>query len=1181
METKQIQTNVFTDGLNTDLHPLTTPNTVLTDCINGTIITYNGNEYILQNDMGNYQLSKAKLPADYIPIGIKEYGNIVYIVSYNPLDKKCQIGSYPSPQTLFDNTPHGSKDNEQYHGIDIPTLDDEWEWSDKSAINKGITLRGQQYVTNVFFSKLKTETNITVLLPETGDIKNTFLNPGDKYYLQVDDQNQTWKFQRCEYYTLTESKEIIKIKNDLINADKNAFSGTFSNNVKWETPGWIGYKPILLEPESFDLYLTNLKIPSFTEQGDAEIEIQGQLIINSNIWEQYYKNIKVYFEILGNGTSIIEQPSSQYIECEDDIISYTNKNNILTYNYTVKIKDLMDSYSFVIRATPYVIDGYYGFIYDNLSTTYTIDSGVIQDINTIQCFDIYKYFINDSGVTINFSIECPISKLGALTCLYRIWAFNDGLQDVHEAIGLTSMDSLNMFGQNILSINWDGEFQKEEIYLFELAFGNWEKQENSTDLTFKIMYHNVQVLITSELLNDFYFTTNRFQELSLSEWTSNLSNHVNVIKTVDNLTVNGKIYDWCVNVKDTNKLLDKTFYETPSNNLGDITDDNSIGTTVKKIVDKTYIEEGNEYFGISNVAFGTLTYIMEQPKIFGNIGMWKNTEWKNTTVSDVTSIINESASTKSYLSKERVFNETINDTTAEIMYGRYRVKLFKSEKHTVNDGTRWYLYKNLIYGLPLFAKETDSYKWKWDVVPILQQKNLNQIDYDWTTERLETLQKNVSTQFANCSTGMWKIYQSSSYDDRTIGYFEQYKLEGFDVYKLTFNKDAKPDVTFNFNWPQATKFDNKLTSLKNNPWWGIPIYIETKITGVSAGLNEKTWIFPQNEKTNSHETGNCQNSVLLTIPCNNNTVRSLAVINFLSNTYCTGGRFNTDNGTFNSSWLISNNEILKQGITNLYSDQNKVQYTSQSIAMFLFALGIHLYGIYDVKKVNKIIPNDYETEYITEVSNVFTVSYTRHDTLNQILYKNVDLTKNWTAKSFQDCTDNIHKTICGENNYTTPYSIDLTSINLYESCIPVNKTVTTKLVPYSYTISELTYLDEWYNSFISQLSNAFKNVINNFITTDIDINKVHTDFSGSFNFKNTLETIANSLRFEYKDSAGKFYYNDLPEPTVGIRTADWHGDDFIRSLDWSNIINWDTLYTALKPEPYFEENELKNKNGDN
>ena len=48
MDTKQAQINVFTEGLNTDLHPLTTPNNILTDCINGTVITYNGNEFILR-----------------------------------------------------------------------------------------------------------------------------------------------------------------------------------------------------------------------------------------------------------------------------------------------------------------------------------------------------------------------------------------------------------------------------------------------------------------------------------------------------------------------------------------------------------------------------------------------------------------------------------------------------------------------------------------------------------------------------------------------------------------------------------------------------------------------------------------------------------------------------------------------------------------------------------------------------------------------------------------------------------------------------------------------------------------------------------------------------------------------------------------------------------------------------
>lgn len=89
--TKQQAINTFTGGLNTDLHPLTTPNDILTDCINGTVITYNGNEYILQNDMGNYKLDKAKLYADYIPIGIKEYGNIIYIVSYNPIDKNAKL----------------------------------------------------------------------------------------------------------------------------------------------------------------------------------------------------------------------------------------------------------------------------------------------------------------------------------------------------------------------------------------------------------------------------------------------------------------------------------------------------------------------------------------------------------------------------------------------------------------------------------------------------------------------------------------------------------------------------------------------------------------------------------------------------------------------------------------------------------------------------------------------------------------------------------------------------------------------------------------------------------------------------------------------------------------------------------------------------------------------------------
>jgi hypothetical protein len=44
---KQESLNSFGGGLNKDLNNLSTPAEVLTDCLNGTIITYNGNEFSL------------------------------------------------------------------------------------------------------------------------------------------------------------------------------------------------------------------------------------------------------------------------------------------------------------------------------------------------------------------------------------------------------------------------------------------------------------------------------------------------------------------------------------------------------------------------------------------------------------------------------------------------------------------------------------------------------------------------------------------------------------------------------------------------------------------------------------------------------------------------------------------------------------------------------------------------------------------------------------------------------------------------------------------------------------------------------------------------------------------------------------------------------------------------------
>jgi len=98
---KQVASNTFTEGLMKDTNPLTTPNNILTDCLNGTVITYNGSEFVLQNDMGNAIVETASLKRGYVPIGLKEYNGIIYVVSFNPLSNRMEIGSFPSPERDF------------------------------------------------------------------------------------------------------------------------------------------------------------------------------------------------------------------------------------------------------------------------------------------------------------------------------------------------------------------------------------------------------------------------------------------------------------------------------------------------------------------------------------------------------------------------------------------------------------------------------------------------------------------------------------------------------------------------------------------------------------------------------------------------------------------------------------------------------------------------------------------------------------------------------------------------------------------------------------------------------------------------------------------------------------------------------------------------------------------------
>ena len=143
-------TNKFTRGLVMDFSPENTSNELLTHALNATLVTFNGNELSLQNDMGNARVETAFLPEGYMPVGTCEYGGIIYIVSYNPLENKSQIGCFPSPERNISNDEIGQSND---------TIKNE------DFVNNGDIVQTSKYVM----------------------LRNDKLNPGDKFVVTATD----------------------------------------------------------------------------------------------------------------------------------------------------------------------------------------------------------------------------------------------------------------------------------------------------------------------------------------------------------------------------------------------------------------------------------------------------------------------------------------------------------------------------------------------------------------------------------------------------------------------------------------------------------------------------------------------------------------------------------------------------------------------------------------------------------------------------------------------------------------------------------------------------------------------------------------------------------------------------------------------------------------------------------
>lgn len=547
---KQETTNFFNQGLLMDVNPIAVPNNVLTNCLNGTYITFNGNDVILQNDMGNGKVERAKLPAGYIPLGIKEYGGIIYVVSYNPFTQHGQIGSFPSPEVDF----YGKELN----GIGDITIKDEDFFNNterklkttfvKKYLNNEIVKVGDLYNVCVIDENTEVE-NILKIINDVKEWNVTTIKEGRKILslkLAVIDSNNNITYLDLEYEDEYKNindvlcKYFIPINKNIVDLDKYKVY-TYSKNAKLM---------IIAELESLDSMTLDIETISppeedYTYKFNVKIspyyfwrwlEIRFKVLENDEIIDIPVKYIKnLYQDDFNNGILIENESLSGVTESLYPIKNINilpsisssdcrkaNENSVISWTLKASEQNTIIDYEII----PHMI---YGPI-DLLKKTGKLNVNRYSD--TYVSLTKWNYItVDDNKLNINwgidynsrndqklYRIDFKFSELSnpntnqAYTYTTYAGSFNSNGNEIYSHFLSSDYNTLIELGINTL--------QKNKLYLCDIIY--YTIDPNNIDIStlvnsdsrWNLWQTDTRFVYTNDLMDQYYGTIADFHTIS-------------------------------------------------------------------------------------------------------------------------------------------------------------------------------------------------------------------------------------------------------------------------------------------------------------------------------------------------------------------------------------------------------------------------------------------------------------------------------------------------------------------------------------------------------------------------------------------------------------------------------------------------------------------------------------------